>query len=125
MSARIIKEARTLLPGMIVMLLLIAVPAMIWGRYSAQFISVAFGLGFCIMGASSFGNEFQNRTMSLLLTQPIPRTTVWREKLTALGTGIAFGVVIFFLGLWIFEGYLSPIADFPQVILLATMTSLC
>ena len=40
------------------------------------------------MAGSSFGNEFQYRTFSLLLSQPIARSVVWREKMLVLGAGI-------------------------------------
>jgi hypothetical protein len=40
------------------------------------------------MAGSSFGNEFQHRTISLLLSQPIPRSVIWREKMMILGAGL-------------------------------------
>src|SRR5260370_12104433 len=64
---------------------------------------------FCAaMGASSFGNEFQWRTMPQLLAQPVARRRIWFEKLLALGLAIFVAILlclivptlIFFLYVW-------------------------
>ena len=36
----------------------------------------------------SFGNEFQHRTLALLLSQPIPRARIWWEKMLVLAGGL-------------------------------------
>jgi len=43
---------------------------------------LAFLLGIPLLATLPFGNEFQNRTFSLLLSQPISRMEIWREKLS-------------------------------------------
>ena len=45
------------------------------------------------MAGSSFGSEFQHRTLSLLLSQPIARSVVWREKMLVLGAGMLASLV--------------------------------
>src|SRR5207302_5678971 len=40
--------------------------------------------GLAVMAALSFGDEFQHRTMPLLLSQPRARFDLWREKLEVL-----------------------------------------
>ncbi len=64
---------------------------------------------FCAaMGASSFGNEFQWRTMPQLLAQPVARRRIWFEKLLALGIALFLAILlclivptlIFFLYVW-------------------------
>src|SRR5215469_5310098 len=42
------------------------------------YISLAFAAGL------SYGFEFQYRTLAVLLSQPIPRLRIWREKLVIL-----------------------------------------
>ena len=41
-----------------------------------------------VMAGSAFGNEFQHRTLSLLLSQPIARSALWRDKMLVLGAGM-------------------------------------
>jgi ABC-type transport system involved in multi-copper enzyme maturation permease subunit len=86
MNARLIKETRDLLPIFAGMLPFIVVPQLIWPP--AGFGIVALGVACVVMAGSTFGNEFQHRTLTLLLSQPIPRSVVWREKMLVLGTGI-------------------------------------
>ena len=88
MNTRLIKETRDLLPVFAGTLLLIAVPYLIFHLNDAGVGYAAFGLACAVMGGSSFGNEFQHRTISLLLSQPIPRSVIWREKMLVLGAGI-------------------------------------
>jgi hypothetical protein len=45
------------------------------------FASVGFWLGIPLLATLSFGNEFQHQTFSLMLTQPIDRMAVWRDKM--------------------------------------------
>jgi hypothetical protein len=125
MNARIIKEARTLLPAMGVTLLLAVAPMVIWGNLAAIIGFYLLELGFVIMGAISFGNEYQHRTMSLLLTQPIARTTIWREKELVLGLAMGTGIGIFFVALMIFDERLFHDADFNSFILVAIFVTSC
>ena len=67
MNTRLLKETRNLLPMFAGTLLLIAVPYLIFHLNDAALGYVAFGLACMVMGGSSFGNEFQHRTISLLL----------------------------------------------------------
>lgn len=41
---------------------------------------------FNILCGALFGNEYQERTMEQLLSQPVERLTIWREKLTVAAT---------------------------------------
>lgn len=40
------------------------------------------------MGALTFGHETHHRTMPLLLSQPVARRTIWREKMLVLAVGL-------------------------------------
>lgn len=86
MNARLIKETRDLLPIFAGTLPLIVVPQLIWPP--AGFGCVALAVACVLMAGSSFGSEFQQRTLSLLLSQPIARSVLWREKMLVLGAGM-------------------------------------
>ena len=88
MTTRLIKETRDLLPAFVIALLVIVVPFAIWGEHLEGFVGFALALGCAIMGAGSFGHELQHRTMPLLLSQPIPRAELWREKMLVLAAGM-------------------------------------
>jgi ABC-type transport system involved in multi-copper enzyme maturation permease subunit len=99
MITRLAKETRDLLPVFVGTLLFISLPFVIWRPETDAFGIVAFGCGCAIMAGSCFGNEFQRRTLPLLLAQPIPRRRLWLEKMLVLASGmiISLGVLWFFL----------------------------
>jgi hypothetical protein len=86
MKARLIKETRDLLPTFGVMLVLIVLPYAFWP--AGEFGFWVLGIACVVMAGSSFGNEFQHRTFSLLLSQPIARPVIWRGKMLILGVGM-------------------------------------
>ena len=92
MNARLIKETRALLPMFACTLPLIVVPSLIWP--SEGFGYFALGVACVVMAGSSFGTEFQHRTISLLLSQPIPRSVIWREKMMILGAGMVMSLAV-------------------------------
>jgi len=94
MNERLLKEARDLLPMFAGVLLLIVAPFFIWhqGVYSIGMFACV--LGCVVLAGSSFGNEFQHRTFSLLLAQPIERSVLWRDKMLVLGTGILLSLAV-------------------------------
>jgi hypothetical protein len=94
MHARLMKETRELLPIFVGTLLLIVVPYLIWHHDAEPFGYIALGLGCAVLGACAFGNEFQHRTLALLLSQPIARSVLWREKMLILGASMAACVVV-------------------------------
>ena len=94
MNARLIKETRELLPILIGTLLLIVVPCLIWPIEAEPFGCLALGLGCAVLGGCAFGNEFQHRTLSLLLSQPIARSVIWRDKMLVLGGGMLASLVV-------------------------------
>ncbi len=94
MNARLMKETRELLPILIGTLLLIVVPCLIWPFDAGPFGYLALGLGCAVLGGCAFGNEFQHRTLSLLLSQPIARSVIWRDKMLVLGGGILVSLTV-------------------------------
>ena len=91
MNARLIKETRDLLPILAGTLPLIVVPQLIWPP--AGFGYFALGLACVLMAGSSFGSEFQHRTLTLLLSQPIARSVLWREKMLVLGGAMLVSLI--------------------------------
>src|SRR6266446_1515696 len=59
----------------------------------AQFFSTLSFLAFfgsiTVLAGISFGAEFQERTFGLLISQPVERARLWREKLLTLVLGVA------------------------------------
>lgn len=94
MHARLIKETRELLPIFGGTLLLIVVPYFIWGGDAEAFSYLVSGLGCVILGGWSFGNEYQHRTFGLLLSQPIPRSVLWRDKMLILGGSLVASLAV-------------------------------
>ena len=72
MNTRLMKETRDLLPIFAGTLPLIVVPQLMWP--AAGFGFFALGVACVLMAGSAFGSEFQHRTLSLLLSQPIARS---------------------------------------------------
>jgi len=52
-------------------------------------VGFAFFLSLLTIAAFPIGTEFQHRTFSLLLSQPIARSVIWRHKLIAASLGMA------------------------------------
>lgn len=105
MNVRIIKESRDLLPFAAATVLLIVMPCVVWRNHAeavGAFGTFTFGLGCAIMGGVSFGNEFQRRTFSMLLSQPIPRQVIWREKMLVLGASLLLTLAAAWACLWYF-----------------------
>jgi hypothetical protein len=92
MNARLIKETRALLPMFVCTLPLIVLPTLIWPAEAFGYL--ALGVACVVMAGSTFGTEFQHRTISLLLSQPIPRSVIWREKMLVLGAAILTSLAV-------------------------------
>jgi hypothetical protein len=85
MNARLLKETRALLPMFAGTLPLIVVLQLM---EPTGIGAVAFAAACIVMAGSIFGTEFQHRTVTLLLSQPVARSAIWREKMLVLGAGI-------------------------------------
>lgn len=78
---RLLKELRAQMPLALVTLL---VPGLLaaWPDQDLSGPILFFHAAGCVfLGAAAFGNEFDQRTVSSLLTQPISRATLFREKI--------------------------------------------
>lgn len=108
MNARINKDVRVLLPYLAATVLapLMAVLPLhfhIWEAI-ADLSTLLAAIGGVAMGAIVFGDEFSNRTMGLLLSQPIPRAKIWRGKMAVLGAALAICVIIMTFTLCLYVG---------------------
>ncbi|MGO8676396.1 MAG: hypothetical protein ACLQVX_11075 [Limisphaerales bacterium] len=94
MNARLTKEYRALrLPWLVG---LAAGPAMLDHRTQDYAIVAAVGC-VALLAAMSMGNEFQQRTFALLLSQPRARGALWREKLLILAALAGTAISMMFL----------------------------
>lgn len=81
---RLAKEARALLPFWAAMAGLMVAPFLFRTAEPMKLSMPAYWFGCLLLGAVSFGQEFQHRTMSLLLAHPVSRRRLWWEKMFAL-----------------------------------------
>ena len=119
MKTRIIKEARTLLPAFALVLGATFVEVLVQENprdpWSGLMIFL-FVTGCIVMGAETFGNEFQKRTMPLLLSQPVPRAMMWREKMRILACALAFGAAVLAGAVYYFNRRIFELPDFPSTV---------
>jgi hypothetical protein len=98
-NIRIMKEARALFwPWCGVMLVgLLHLAGVRFSFGQIDLTVVGFLLGVPLIAALSFGNEFQYRTASLLLAQPVSRIQVWREKLAVMLIAVLSVTLIYYV----------------------------
>jgi hypothetical protein len=95
---RIVKEARPLLLPWCAVALAGALPLV----YPLDWTPLIYLLGFFVvplLATLSLGNEFQYRTFSLLLSQPVDRMEIWGEKLSVTVVAVVSAVLVFSLAL--------------------------
>lgn len=90
MNVRLKKEFQSLFWPWLVAALISIVPLLSWMLPTAQFdqsfssiyvlASIGFVLGIALLATLPFGEEFNLRTMSILLSHPISRWQIWTEK---------------------------------------------
>jgi len=93
---RFAKEFRSLLPAWLIALFAASSFVMTEGGGNAIGV-VLFCIACALMGASVFGNEFNHRTLPLLLAQPVPRKSLWRIKMQALLAALLSAAILFAL----------------------------
>src|SRR5712671_3800226 len=100
-STRIIKEVRALMVPCFIVTAACALP-LLRRKYGIGSMDdfptlLAIVLGIPFLACSSFGNEFRNKTMELLMSQPVARTKVWSEKAIVTAAATNISVVFAFL----------------------------
>ncbi|MGA2984682.1 MAG: hypothetical protein ABSG32_12775 [Terriglobia bacterium] len=96
-AKRILKEARPLFWPWCAVILAGVIP-LVPSLHSIGSIGLlGLFLGIPLLATRSFGNEFEHRTLSLLLSQPVDRMEIWREKLTVTVFAVVSAVLVFSL----------------------------
>jgi hypothetical protein len=76
------KELRVLMPVWLLTMAVLVFSTLSTNSATGVFVAVAINeLGCLVLGATVFGHEFNHRTVSLLLAQPVARPAVWRVKM--------------------------------------------
>jgi hypothetical protein len=96
-TMRLLKEARPLFWPWFVVTLAAFLPLVTPNEFTESISRIAFWGGVPLLATLSFGDEFQHRTLSLLLAQPAGRMEIWREKLSVTFVAVLSVVLIFFL----------------------------
>ena len=85
---RLAKEARALLPFWAAIAALMVVPFLLRSDGPPQFAFFTYGFGCALLGSVVIGQEFQHRTIGLLLSQPVSRRRLWWEKMAVLAAAL-------------------------------------
>src|SRR6266853_8585 len=104
-TTRILKEARPLLWPWCAVATAGVLPLVQPLHSIADISSIGFFLGIPLLATLSLGNEFQHRTLSLLLTQPVDRMEIWGEKLSVTVVAVLSAALVCFFG-WRVAGLL-------------------
>jgi hypothetical protein len=104
-TTRILKEARPLLWPLCAVAIAGVLPLIQPLHSIADISSIGFFLGIPLLATLSLGNEFQHRTLSLLLTQPVDRMEIWGEKLSVTVVAVLSAALVCFFG-WRVAGIL-------------------
>ena len=106
-TTRILKEARPLFWPWCAVAMAGALPLAHPPHSMAWVSTIAFFLGIPLLATLSLGNEFQHRTLSLLLSQPIDRMEIWGEKLSVTVLAVLSAALVFSLA-WPWAKFLTP-----------------
>jgi hypothetical protein len=124
MTRRLIKELRPLLFPLCVAAITVAVSS-----EPSSSLSGLAPFGFCagcvLLAALTFGSEFQQRTMPLLLSQPVKRSRLWKEKLLVLTFAVTLVGLIYGLSERITGNSSVEKTLLAGMFLIATVCSTC
>jgi hypothetical protein len=73
------------------------------GNFFPQFFTqgiaeMGFWFGIPLIATLSFGNEFQHQTFSMMLTQPIDRMEIWRDKMLVVLAAVVSAAGVYAIG---------------------------
>src|SRR6478752_9754253 len=90
MSAQLAKELRCMLPVWLMAIVAIGIAAIASSYFGGTrfLINPLCAVTVILLGASSFGCEFQYKTMPMLLSQPLIRAELWYSKMVILGPAL-------------------------------------
>jgi hypothetical protein len=93
------KEAEQLRPAWLVCLFVAQFPALAGADADEAPLAIVFAATCALIATFSFGAEFQQRTMSGLLSQPVDRRRLWATKMQVLGVALLLHWVAFTLAM--------------------------
>jgi len=96
-TTRLLKEARPLLLPWCAVTVAALLPLVNRRDFTFSISMIGFWAGIPLLATLALGNEFQYRTLPLLLAQPVGRMEVWREKLRVTAVAVLSTVLVFFL----------------------------
>ena len=101
-AIRLKKEAQALFWPWCVVMIAGALPVILSNSYTKKLNLLSFFIGVPLLAALSLGNEFQQRTLTLWLTQPFSRMQLWAEKISvmlaaALSAALVSGIGVFYI----------------------------
>ena len=94
-AKRILKEARPLFWPWCAVTLACVIPLVRPLHSIGEVGAVGFFVGIPLLASLAFGNEFQHRTLSLLLAQPVGRMEIWGEKMSITVVAVVSVVLVF------------------------------
>ena len=94
-TTRMLKEARPLFWPWCAVILAGVLPLAHQPQLIGWISPIGFFLGIPLLAAIPFGDEFQHRTLSLLLSQPIGRMEIWGEKLSVTVLAVVSAALVF------------------------------
>jgi polyhydroxybutyrate depolymerase len=97
-TMRIKKEARALFRPWCAVMILCALPLFPISRTLSETSVVFCCLGIPMLATLSLGYEFQHRTLSLLLIQPVGRMVIWGEKMSVALVAVLSAALVFCYG---------------------------
>jgi hypothetical protein len=123
-AKRIFKEARPLFWPWCAVVCADALPLAHAPNSLGWISAMGFFLGIPLLASLPLGNEFQHRTLPLLLSQPVGRMEIWGEKLSVTVVAVASAVLVFCLALRATSFHLAPQRlDFVGAWIVATIAS--
>ncbi|HUR45189.1 MAG TPA: hypothetical protein VMZ27_04855 [Candidatus Saccharimonadales bacterium] len=103
MNPQITKEIHVLWPPLGILILVSLLPYHSMERSLLVALPIVFIISCVLMAGLAFGHEFQQRTISLLLAQPVPRRRIWLQKIGLLGMFLAVGAFSVVLAFYRFD----------------------
>src|ERR1700737_2610155 len=96
-AKRLFKEARPLFWPWCAVMAAAMLPVIQRSHFNEGISVFGLLLGFPLLASFALGNEFQHRTLSMLLAQPVERMEIWREKMSVTAAGVLSAALVFFV----------------------------
>lgn len=96
-ATRLRKELRGVMPGALLAMIVPGLLGIDGSGSTAPHATAAFVLGCLWISAAPFGGEFEQRTLAMLLSQPVPRRSLFADKLTVVIATCALASLNFLL----------------------------